>query len=167
MRKPDRVAAGSEACVFGLFLVDTASSNPAGTKDVCLFRMLCAVQVDASVTGRSLIQGSQTDCVCARDTYNEYVEEVGLKETLRKRRILVRLYLWAELQGVYYFVTTVTTWQLQWKTRPCWQKCGVSLVFVIVVRSLWIWLRCVWAVWLNWPFSECPCLSPWTIIQQD
>ena len=66
MTKTDRVAVGSEACVFGLCLVDIASSNPAGAKDVCLLSMLCVAQVDASVTGRSLIQGSQTECVCAR-----------------------------------------------------------------------------------------------------
>ena len=98
--------------------------------------------------------------------YNEYVEEDGLKETLRKRRILVSLYLWAEIQGVKYFVTAVTTWHsqlAQWKTRPCWQKCGVSLVFVIVVRPCWVWLRSVLTVWLNWHVSESPRLSPLTI----
>lgn len=53
-----------------------------------------------------------------------------------------------------------TTVQLvQWKTRPCWQKCGVILVFVAAVRSLWGWLRSVLPVWLNWSVSECPHLS--------
>jgi hypothetical protein len=30
---------------------------------VCLLWMLCVVQVEASATGRSLVQGSPTDCV--------------------------------------------------------------------------------------------------------
>ena len=63
--KPIPVAEGSEACVFSFCLVDIAGSNPAGATDVCRLWMLCAVQVDASVTGRSLIQRSQTECICA------------------------------------------------------------------------------------------------------
>jgi hypothetical protein len=55
------------ACVFGLRFVEIAGSNPAGAMDVCLLWMLCAVQVEASETGRSLIQGSQTESVCASE----------------------------------------------------------------------------------------------------
>jgi hypothetical protein len=39
-----------------------AGSNPAVGMDVCLLWVLCVCQVEVSATGRSLVQGSPTDC---------------------------------------------------------------------------------------------------------
>jgi hypothetical protein len=59
------VAAQFKAWVCDRSLAGTAGSNPAGGMDVCLLGVLCVLQVGAFVTGRSLVQGSHTDCgVC-------------------------------------------------------------------------------------------------------
>ena len=54
------MAARSETWVCGRWLAGIVSSNPAGSMDVCLFRVLC--QVEVSATGRSLVQRSPTEC---------------------------------------------------------------------------------------------------------
>jgi hypothetical protein len=50
--------------VCGRSLAGTAGLNPAGGTDVCLLWVVCVVQVQASATRRSLVQGSPTECVC-------------------------------------------------------------------------------------------------------
>ena len=45
-------------------LLGIAGCNPAGGMDVYLLWMLSVVQVEVSVTGRSLVQMSPTECVC-------------------------------------------------------------------------------------------------------
>jgi len=55
------VAAPSKAWICSHSLAGIADSNPAGRTDVCLLRVLCC-QVEVSVMGRSLVQGSLTDC---------------------------------------------------------------------------------------------------------
>jgi hypothetical protein len=62
-------------------------SNLVGGLDFCLWWMLCVMQIEASATGRSLVQGRPTDCVCVWSdvtvtvyTNDEYVKEVRLKK---------------------------------------------------------------------------------------
>jgi hypothetical protein len=61
----------SKACVCGHSLGGVAGSNPAGGLDVCRFLSVICCQVEVSVTGRSLVQRSPTECglsVCDRGT---------------------------------------------------------------------------------------------------
>ena len=59
---PIPVAARSKAQVYNRLPVEIMGSNPTGSMDVCLLRLLCVVQVEVSVTGWSLVQRSPTDC---------------------------------------------------------------------------------------------------------
>jgi hypothetical protein len=36
----------------------------AGVMDVCLLWLLCVVQLEVSGSGRSVVQGSSSECVC-------------------------------------------------------------------------------------------------------
>jgi hypothetical protein len=54
------VDARSKAWVCGCLLAGIAGSNPTGGMDICLVQCLCC-QVEVSVTGRSLVQGSPTE----------------------------------------------------------------------------------------------------------
>ena len=60
---PIPVAARFKAWVYGYPLAGIAVSNPAGGMDVCpsLVNVVCC-QVEASASGRSLVQKSPTDC---------------------------------------------------------------------------------------------------------
>ena len=58
------MATRSEAYVCGRSLAGTAVANPSGAMDVRRFCMLCVGKVQASATGRSLVQGSPAECVC-------------------------------------------------------------------------------------------------------
>ena len=52
----------SKACVCGGSLAGVAGSNPAGVLDVCRLLSVVCCQVEVSVTGRSLVQRSPTEC---------------------------------------------------------------------------------------------------------
>jgi len=56
------VAARSKAWVYGRSLAGIVGSNPAEGKEVCLLWVLCAVQVEVSATGQSLVQRSPAEC---------------------------------------------------------------------------------------------------------
>jgi hypothetical protein len=58
------VAALSKAYVSSRQLAAISGSYPTGGIDICLLCILCVVPVKASVTCRSLVQGSPTECVC-------------------------------------------------------------------------------------------------------
>jgi hypothetical protein len=44
-------------------LAGIAGSNITGGMDICLFLILCVLEVETSATGRSLAQGVPTECV--------------------------------------------------------------------------------------------------------
>ena len=50
---------------YGCSLVGITGSKPAVVVDVFVVCMLFVVQVEASATGRSFVQGSPTECLCA------------------------------------------------------------------------------------------------------
>ena len=50
---------------YGCPLAGVTGSKPAVVVDVFVVCVLFVVQVEASATGRSFIQGSPTECVCA------------------------------------------------------------------------------------------------------
>jgi len=56
------MASRSKACVCGRSIAGTAGLNSAGGMDVCLVNVVCC-QAEISVTGRSLVQRSSTECV--------------------------------------------------------------------------------------------------------
>ena len=57
------MAARSKAWVYGGSLAGIAGLNPVGSMDVSLVNVVCC-QVEVSATGRSLVQGSPTECEC-------------------------------------------------------------------------------------------------------
>jgi hypothetical protein len=59
------VAARAKAWVCSCSLAGIAGSNPTGGMDICHLWMLCVVQLEVSAIGRSLVQGSPNECVCA------------------------------------------------------------------------------------------------------
>jgi hypothetical protein len=63
LQQPVPVAARARKWVCGRLLAGIAVSNPAGGLEACfLWVMYC--QVEISATGRFLVQGSSTECVC-------------------------------------------------------------------------------------------------------
>ena len=60
----DMLVASVSADPAGRSLAEIAGSNPSGRMDVCLLWVLYVVQVEASATDRSLVQGNPTECVC-------------------------------------------------------------------------------------------------------
>jgi hypothetical protein len=81
MIPPIPVAAQSKAWVCDRSLFRTAGSNLSGDIEVCLLLSAVFCQVEVSVMGRTLIQGSASECVslsvtkCNNDLYiyNEQV----------------------------------------------------------------------------------------------
>jgi len=78
--------------VLQLLLAVIDGSNPAGCMDVCLLGMLC-VQVEVSATGRSLVQGGRTECVCVcvslnviRCTNSPTSKQVGRRDHTERER---------------------------------------------------------------------------------
>ena len=61
---PIPAVARSKASVCIHQLAGIVGSNPVGGMDVCLLRVLCLVQVAASASARSFVQGSPIECVC-------------------------------------------------------------------------------------------------------
>ena len=57
------VPARSKACVCSLSLAGTVSSNSAGRKGSLSLVNVACCQVEASASGRSLVQGSHIECV--------------------------------------------------------------------------------------------------------
>ena len=57
------LAARSKAWVCGRPLDGIACSNLVGGMDVCLMSVVCC-HVEVPAAGRSLVQGSPTECVC-------------------------------------------------------------------------------------------------------
>jgi len=57
---PIPVAVRSKAWVCGRSFAGVAGSNPTGSMDICLFRILCVMKVEISEMGRSLVSRSST-----------------------------------------------------------------------------------------------------------
>ena len=101
------VCAYAGSCtVCGRSLVGIAGSNPApGDMDVCLWWVLCVVQVEISATGRSLVQSSPTEWVWSGAavtvcTCSEWVQVVRPRKKKEIPTHFVRIYRTCETCGV-------------------------------------------------------------------
>lgn len=64
LNPPSPVASRSNAWVCDHYFAGIAGSKPAGGGDLCLFGLLCVVEIEPFATDRYLIQRSPTERVC-------------------------------------------------------------------------------------------------------